>query len=214
METARSPVQLNWAGYGLLLPLHESEIMYQSSQNSDDIDHLLLNARLRDELEPFLDESIDLVNVSHMSTPKENEFLASMLAWERAPVLPISQWFKPELILPHPDMLNEVQLHRLLWEAINQLYEERIILEFTDHLSDRELYCLLYRDILPSPEKRVNLPKNYLHWHCLDVNEEPDTWLRYYANHAERKQWQEEYGVPLPDAEPTPYPRTMPRRPH
>ena len=129
METARPPVQLNWAGYGLLLPLHESEIMYQSSQNSDDIDHLLLNARLRDELEPFLDESIDLVNVSHMSTPKENEFLASMLAWERAPVLPISQWFKPELILPHHDMLNEVQLHRLLWEAINHLYEERIILE-------------------------------------------------------------------------------------
>ena len=72
--------------------------MYQSPPNSDDIDHLLLNARLRDELEPFLDESIDLVNVSHMSTPKENEFLASMLAWERAPVLPISQWFNPELI--------------------------------------------------------------------------------------------------------------------
>ena len=127
-----------------------------SAFDYDEVDHLLRNAELRDQIEPYVDESICRVNVRAFSTAKENEFLASMLAWERAPVLPISQWFKPELILPHPDMLNEVQLHRLLWEAINQLYEERIILEFTDHLSDRELYCLLYRDILPSPEKRFN----------------------------------------------------------
>ena len=188
--------------------------MNYSPTNPDDIDHLLLNARLRDELEPFLDESIDLVNASRMSTPEENEFLASMLAWERAPVLPISQWFKPELILPHPDMLNEDQLHRLLWETIHQLYEAKIILEFTDHLSDHELYCLLYRDILTSPEKQVNLSKNYLHWHCLDMAERPETWLRYYASAEERKDWQREFLQPLPDTEIPPYPRVMPRRPH
>ena len=136
-----------------------------------------------------------------------------MLAWERAPVLPISQWFKPELILPHPDMLNDVQLHRLLWETIVELYEERIVLEFTDHLSDHELYCLLYRDILPSPEKRINLPRNYLHWHCLDINEQPDIWLRYYATHDERQEWQTEFPGPLPDAEAPPCPRVMPCRP-
>ena len=188
--------------------------MYDSPTNSDELDHLLLNAQLRDELEPFLDESIDLVNVGHMSTPMENEFLASMLAWERAPVLAISQWFTPELILPHPSMLNDEQLHRLLWETIHQLYDERIVLEFTDHLSDNELYCLLYRDILPSPEKRINLPKNYLHWHCLDLNEQPEIWLRYYASSTERDEFQEEYCVPLPDREPLPYPRVMPRHPH
>ena len=33
------------------------------------------------------DESISRVNVQHWSLSVENEFLASMLAWERAPVL-------------------------------------------------------------------------------------------------------------------------------
>ena len=67
--------------------------------NLNEVDHLLLNARLRDELEPFMDESVDLVDVRSMPTPQENEFLASMLAWERAPascpVMPLSrnyQW--------------------------------------------------------------------------------------------------------------------------
>ena len=33
------------------------------------------SARLRDELEPFLDESVDLVNVRRMSTSRENTAL-------------------------------------------------------------------------------------------------------------------------------------------
>ena len=41
----------------------------------EEVDQLLLNARLRDELEPYLDESVDLVNVRRMSTLMENEFL-------------------------------------------------------------------------------------------------------------------------------------------
>jgi hypothetical protein len=48
----------------------------------EEVDQLMLNARLRDELEPYLDESVDLVDVRRMSTPMENEFLASMLEWE------------------------------------------------------------------------------------------------------------------------------------
>ncbi len=68
----------------------------------DEVEHLLRNAELRDELEPYFDESIRSVNVEELPTPVENEFLASMLAWERAPVLPIAQWFEPELQLPHP----------------------------------------------------------------------------------------------------------------
>ena len=43
---------------------------------SPDVDHLLLNARLRDELEPFFDESVDLINSRVLSTPSENEYLA------------------------------------------------------------------------------------------------------------------------------------------
>ena len=60
---------------------------------SDEVDHLLVNAQLRDQLEPFLDESVDLLDMRRLPTPLENEFLASMLAWEQAPVLPIGKWF-------------------------------------------------------------------------------------------------------------------------
>ena len=151
--------------------------------------------------------------MQRMSTPKENEFLASMLAWEQAPVLPISQWFDPELSLPHPDQLSESELHERLWETIERLYDKRIVLDFTDHLSDRDLYCLIYRDILPSQEKKIDLPRNYLHWHCLDDNDEPEIWLRFYASQAEREAWAEQSAAPLPPSEPAPFPRKMPRRP-
>ena len=179
---------------------------------SEEVDQLLLNARLRDELEPFIDESVDLLDVRRMPTERENEFLASMLAWERAPVLPISQWFVPELVLPRPESLSDKRLHKVLWETIERLYEKRIVLEFTDHLSDRQLYCLLLRDILPSCEKKIDLPKNYLHWHCLDDSDDPETWLKYYASVEERHFWAEETGQPLPEPESPPYPRKMPRR--
>jgi hypothetical protein len=180
---------------------------------SHDVDQLMLNARLRDELEPFLDESVDIINSRVLSTPSENEYLASILAWERAPVLPISQWFQPALQLPHPDTLSDFQLHELLWQTIHQLYAQRILLEFTDHLSDRELYCLLIRDILPSGEKKVDVPQNFLHWHCLDADDEPETWLRYYASDEEREMWANESGEVPPPAEIPPYPRDMPGRP-
>jgi hypothetical protein len=180
---------------------------------SEEIHQLLLNAQLRDALEPFLDESVDLLDMRRMPTPMENEFLASMLAWERAPVLPISKWFDPELTLPHPDTLDDEALHEKLWETIHQLYDQRIVLDFTDHLSDRALYCLVYRDILPSPEKKVDLPKNYLHWHCLDDSDEPETWLRFYATPEEREAWAKESNSRLPTAEPPPFPRKMPRKP-
>lgn len=180
---------------------------------AEEIEQLLINAELRDALEPFVDESLNLLDVRRMPTPMENEFLASMLAWERAPVLPISQWFEPELTLPHPDTLDDAQLHDLLWDTICRLYDRRVILDFTDHLSDRALYCLIYRDILPSPEKKVDLPKNYLHWHCLDDEGEPETWLRYYASPEERQAWAAETGLTPPPAEKPPYPRRMPRRP-
>src|SRR5262249_36668038 len=147
----------------------------------EEVEHLLRNAELRDELEPYCDESIRNVNVDELPTPVENEFLASMLAWERAPILPISQWFEPEWMLPHPDGLTSEELHETLWRTIHRLFERRIVLDFTDHLSDRELYCLIYRDILPCREKKIDSQEHYLHWDCADVGGDPTTWLRFYA---------------------------------
>ena len=179
----------------------------------DEVDQLMLNAKLRDELEPFLDESVHILDCRRLPTDAENEFLAQMLAWERAPVLPISQWFTPELALPAPDKLSDRELRKLLTATIEQLYSRRIVLDFTDHLSDRQLYCLIARDILPSPEKKLDLPRNYLHWHFLDVEAQPETWLSYYASDEERDAWAAETGQPLPPRRTPPFPRKMPRRP-
>ena len=73
----------------------------------DEVDQLLRNAELRDELERYFDESISRVNVQHFSLAAENDFLASMLAWEQAPALPICRWFDPELRPPRPESLFE-----------------------------------------------------------------------------------------------------------
>ncbi len=178
----------------------------------DEVEQLLLNAQLRDELEPYLDDSLSVLCEKRLSTPSENEFLASMLAWERAPALPISQWFQPELSIPHPDSIDDVQLAKILQDTIDKLYERRILLDFTEHLSDRQLYCLIFRDILPSPEKKVDLPKNYLHWDCLDAGKDPESWLRYYANEEERQMWAESNQLELPTSEAPPYPRKLPRQ--
>jgi hypothetical protein len=121
------------------------------------------NAQLRDALEPLLDESIGRVNVERMTTGAENEFLQSMLEWERAPMLPICEWFQPKLELPHPDDLTDDQLRDRLYQTIGRMFEKHIVLDFTDHLTDRQLYCLIYRDILPSHEKMIRRENNYLH---------------------------------------------------
>src|SRR5947208_10133547 len=90
----------------------------------EEVDQLMLNARLRDELEPFLDDSVHMFDSQRLPTQKENEFLASMLAWERAPVLPIGRWFEPELKLAPPDKLSEGELHDVLEETIEKLYSQ------------------------------------------------------------------------------------------
>jgi hypothetical protein len=179
----------------------------------EEVDQLLVNAQLRDALEPFFDEALSLIDNRRMPTSAENEFLAQMLAWECAPVLPVSKWFEPELVLPPPDSLDDAALHAALHAAIARLYDARIVLDYTEHLSDRQLYCLLCRDILPAPQKKIDASRNFLHWSCLDIDEEPETWLRYYATEDERSLWQEETGELLPTAEAPPFPRTIPCEP-
>ena len=181
--------------------------------SAEEVEHLLRNAQLRDELEPLADESIISINVQQMTTPIENEFLASMLAWERAPFLPISQWFQPELVIPRPETLDDDTLHEVLWQTIDKLFGQRIVLDFTDHLSDRQLYCLIYRDILPTSEKKIESNSGYLHWDCCDTCDDTETWLRYYANSEDRRAWLAETDKPLPDHEDPPYFRDLPRAP-
>lgn len=179
----------------------------------DEVEELLRNAELRDELEPYYDESISRVNVQHLPLTVENEFLASMLAWERAPILPIYRWFDPELRPPRPDTLSEDDLHEILWNVIRKLFEKRIVLDFTDHLSDHDLYMMIYRDILPAREKKLDLGNNYLHWDCAGAGGDPETWLRYYASEEDREAWSDTFRQPLPPTAEPPYPRQLPQDP-
>ncbi len=188
--------------------------MYDSRRpEPDEVAQLLRNAELRDELERYFDESISRVNVRHFTLAAENDFLASMLAWEQAPVLPIYRWFDPELRPPRPEVLDEDDLRQILLEVVHKLYDQRIVLDFTDHLSDRDLYCLIFRDILPAREKKLDWPGNYLHWDCTGPSSDPDIWLRYYANEEERQAWSETYRQPLPPADTPPHPRDLPTEP-
>jgi hypothetical protein len=176
-----------------------------------EIDLLLANARLRDELEPFFDEALLCVDTVNMSVANENEYLSSLLAWEKAPVLPISQWFEPELVITPHQMLGDEALHQQLHQLIGRLFEKNIVLMHTDHLSDRQLYCLIFRDILTAQEKKVILPGKYLRWQCLDIVEDEESWLRFYASPEERRQWAEETGLRLPPSEQVPFPRQLPK---
>ncbi|MFM8406262.1 MAG: hypothetical protein ACKN94_02980, partial [Pirellulaceae bacterium] len=66
-------------------------------QADNAVELLLLNAQLWEQADPYLDESIWVVPMDRWPVSTENEYLQSMLAWERAPAIPISQWFEPPL---------------------------------------------------------------------------------------------------------------------
>lgn len=180
------------------------------SHATDEVELLLKNARLRDELEPYIDESVSLVHFRQMNLREENSFLESMLAWERAPALAISEWFDPPLNLPSPSSLDDDVLYQLLHDTVDRLFSVRIVLDMTEHLSNRQLYTLILRDILPACEKKVDLPGNYLCWRCLDESD-TEQWLRFYATESERIQWLSSNVGPLPEQEELPHPRKLPR---
>lgn len=181
----------------------------------DDVDEILRNAELRSELEPYFDESISRLDVHQISLHRENEYLASMLEWERAPVLPIYRWFDPELRPPHPSRLGDKDVSKILDDLIERLYDKKIVLDFSDHLSDRELYELICQDILPSREKKIDLRKGALHWDCSYVGgvSDPTVWLTFYASDEDREDWADRYGLPLPAKELPLYPRYIPQDP-
>lgn len=181
-------------------------------QPMDDVEELIRNAELRTELEPYYDEAISRVDVKSWSLESENAFLASMLDWERAPVLPIRDWFNPPLQLPPVSLLSDQQVRDNLNQVIERLYEQGVILDYTDHLTDRELYVTILQDILPIWEKKIDNPTLFHHWDCCnrdDVDGE-ETWLMYYASEEDRELWLETHDSPLPPRLTPPHCRHLP----
>ena len=199
---------MHGSGVGVTVPLFSCNCV---NCKMTEVDLLMKNARLRDEIEPFLDESLYVVDLDQMSTDNENDYLASMLEWERAPVLPISNWFDPPLVMRPHDALDDNGLKQQLYQVIGRLYEKNITLHLTEHLSDRQLYCLIARDILPAQEKRVTHDQANLRWQCIDPAIDEETWLRFYATQDDREAWQAETCLKLPPRERIPFPRKLPQ---
>lgn len=178
-----------------------------SAFSSSSVDELIRNAELRTELEPYSDEAITRIHYHHWTLREENQFLASMLLWEKAPVLPIYEWFEPALRFPHPQNVSDEELPRILTNLVQKLYEKHIVLDFTDHLSDRELYRLIVQKILPANEKKIEFMDVYHHWDCSrdpsryddEEGKESEAWLTYYASDEERDAWAETHDGPLPE---------------
>ncbi|MDR1923849.1 MAG: hypothetical protein LBQ66_05705 [Planctomycetaceae bacterium] len=188
--------------------------MYEQSvygTPESDVDDLIRNAELRAEIEPYIDESVNRIFLRSFPIRFENEFLASMLDWESAPVEPIYRWFEPELRIPAPESLPDEKLSLILFDLINKLYDKKIVLDFTDHLSDRELYGLIYRGILPSREKNLRHRSSFIHWDC--SYGDSDIWLAYYASDDDREQWSDCYDEPLPQKQIPRYHRDLPQCP-
>jgi len=187
--------------------------MFESALHASEVDELLFNTELRTELEFYFDETVNLVDSSHFPLRLENDFLACLLEWETAPVLPIYRWFEPEMRLPHPDNLSEKDLPTLLSDVIDRLYDKQIVLDFTDHLSDLELYRIIYQDILPTREKKLKHRCGYIHWDCSYIGNDPTTWLAYYASDDDRELWSDTSLLPLPPKMIPPYQRDLPSDP-
>ena len=188
--------------------------MFESAIHASEVEELLLNAELRTELEFYFEESVSLIHSNNHSLRFENEFLASLLEWETAPILPIYRWFEPYLQLSPPDDLCPEELHTTLHEVIDRLYDKKIVLDFTEHLSDLELYCLIYQEILPSREKKLEHRCGYIHWDCSHTGNDPTLWLVYYATDDDRELWTDMTLQPLPPKMIPPYPRDLPYDPN
>lgn len=189
------------------------ENSFSLNQPYDEADELVRNASLVTDLEPYMDDSITSVNYKMWRTKDANEFLESMLEWEKAPIMPIWQWFDPPLQLPSIYSLNDEELKNVLDQTIQRLYEKKIVLECTEHLSDRELYSVITSEILPLREKRLDHASVYTHWNLSrgDDDESLSTWLTYYASEDERSDWEYFNHTILPPKMEPLYPRDLPQ---
>ena len=113
--------------------------------------------------------------------------------------------------LPAPDHLDDVMVHRKLWEVIGKLAEFGVYLNRTDHLGDRELYSLLWGNLLRQEEVILPPdPRSACHLDILGGCSDEDIMLthKYYSDEAERIFWRAEFpNDPMPAHEDPPYDR-------
>ena len=142
----------------------------------------------------------------------EEDFWKHVVEYEEAPwTTHFQQLENAGVSLPPPDSLKDEELAAKLWEIIQKLALLHVFIEDTDHLSDRELYTHLWTDSLREETKVLPLAANFAcHIQMLGGGSEEDNllYLKYYADDAVRRHWQEDFpSDPIPRHEDPPYDR-------
>lgn len=174
-------------------------------------------AKLREELEKLGGSTTTLES---MPADMEEEFLRHVLEYETAEPISLSSLLENSgLDIPAPDQLDNTALAVKLKEVIDRMATLGAYLLHTNHLSDRELYKYLYHDALR--EEAVFFPENPSYAYMIDLignssDEDNQTYLKYYADEEDRKQWAHDWpDDPLPQHEDPPFDRdsTLPQSP-
>ena len=102
-----------------------------------------------------------------------------------------------DIELPSPDSLTPGDVRDKLWQVIHGLARHRTFLCYTDHLSDLELYKLLWKEVLNHDTYDLDegMGDCACHIDLLGDGSEQSNriWLKFYADHADRALWKEEF---------------------
>ncbi len=152
----------------------------------------------------YLDDSL--------SPEMQEKILEQILFMEECEERPMFEYLeKGGISLPHPQNLDDTQLHSKLWEVIKAMALAGHFLSSTDHLSDRDLYELLWSDILRQPTSISPDPSaTFCHIDILGgcSDEDMKIRLKYYADDDERECWECDFpDDEIPPKEPLPYDR-------
>jgi len=167
---------------------------------------------LKRHAEELCDGPMELCILEDCSTEGEETFWEKVVEYEEAPLTTNFQQLEDAgVALPPPDSLNDQELPTKVWEVIHKLALLRVFIEQTDHLTDRDLYSHLCTNCLLE-ETRMLPPSANSAWHIQMLgsgsDEDIQLYLKYYADDASRRRWQNDFpNEPIPAHEDPPYDR-------
>lgn len=187
------------------------------SDGLDDVDRQIRIERLIRELEAIGDLPLD--EVDKMPSDMAEAFLENVRFFENAPRTSFAKLLITDGVsLPSSQGLTDDDVHQKLWEVIRGLSDRQVYLYNTDHLDDRGLYDLLWLDLLNGDTIDISdQPDSAYHLDVLGSGSEQDikTYLKYYADDDERREWSHELAedeIPEPALPPYDRDRFLPKR--
>lgn len=165
-------------------------------EDSEHVDRIFRIEEMKGELAELSQGQMVMGAMGEDLPPEiEEQFLESVLAFERAEMVTHRDLLARDGVdLPAPDELTDEELGLKLIELIQALANRRMYLYNTNHLSDRDLYAHLWHESLNEwcPDLPPDSPMN-CHMDMIGSGSEEDiqTYLRYYADDADRADWAE-----------------------